>query len=332
MKVMAVLDSFKRKIDYLRISVTDRCNFRCAYCMPPGGISRSSHRDMLTYEEVLRIVRVLSSSCGITRIRLTGGEPLVRKGLIGLVQGIAAMGTIQDIAMTTNGSLLAEQARELKQAGLRRVNISLDTLDADVFSQITCGGKLEATLAGINSALAAGLSPVKINTVLTEALSVQDLEQFLALIYKSPLLVRFIEYMPVGYPGIKPGMTPDRVKRLLSNRGQGILHPVEAKVEGGGPAKYFTLPGAKGAFGFIAPVSEHFCHTCNRIRLTADGKLRPCLLSNQEVDIKSELRSGADDESIIRLFFKAVQQKPAGHRLEAEERQSFGRRMSQIGG
>lgn len=332
MRVMTLLDSWDRKIDYLRISVTDRCNFRCGYCMPPEGIIQLPHQDMLTYEEILRVVTVLSSCCGITKVRLTGGEPLVRKGLTRLIQGIAQLGMIQDISMTTNGSLLSAQAQELKQAGLNRVNISLDTLDSDRFSLITGGGKLADTLNGINSALATGLFPVKINAVLTEALSEKDLEQFTAMIYERPLIVRFIEYMPIGYQGLNPGMTPEEVRRLLSSMGNGILKPVNDGVKGCGPAKYFTLPEAKGAFGFITPVSDHFCQTCNRIRLTADGKLKPCLLSNKEINIKEVLRSRTSDESIKHLFLEALKQKPIGHRLGKDTQQKFIRRMSQIGG
>lgn len=327
-----MLDSLNRKIDYLRISVTDRCNFRCAYCMPPEGISQLLHDDMLTYEEILRIVAVLSKECGITKVRLTGGEPLVRKDLIKLIQSIAELRTIQDISMTTNGSLLADQAQELKEAGLNRVNISLDTFDSQRFTTITRGGKLSETLKGIDSALATGLLPVKINAVLTEALTVRDLEQFTAMIMEQPLIVRFIEYMPVGYQGIKAGMTPDQVKRSLSALGRGILQPVQNQIKGWGPAKYFTLPGAKGSFGFITPVSDHFCQTCNRIRLTADGRLKPCLLSNKEINVKEVLQAGASDEAIKELFFETLKQKPMRHHLGQDNESSFRRRMSQIGG
>ncbi len=329
---MAVLDTFRRKIDYLRISVTDRCNFRCVYCMPPEGVKQFSHQDMLTYEEILFIVDVLSNRCGIRKIRLTGGEPLVRKGLIRLISGIAQIGTIEDLSMTTNGSLLADQALELKKAGLSRVNISIDTLDAGRFSQITRGGDLEKTLQGVNQAMKAGLAPVKINVVLTSALSVRDLEQFAAMVYDNPLIVRFIEYMPIGHSEIAAGMTPGEVKRLLSGMGNGMLRPVSAGIKGSGPAGYYTMAGAKGAFGFITPVSDHFCRTCNRMRLTADGKLKPCLLSDKEIDVKTALRSGANSGVIAGLFFEAVRQKPAGHRLNANDQQNFNRYMSQIGG
>lgn len=326
-----MLDVLNRKIDYLRISVTDRCNFRCAYCMPPDGIHQLAHEDMLSYEEILRIVAILSKECGIRKVRITGGEPLVRKDLMTLIQGIKHLGTIQDISMTTNGSLLAGQAQELKAAGLDRVNISLDTFDSTRFSLITRGGKLSETLKGIDSALAAGLLPVKINAVLTEALTEKDLNQFAAMVYEQPLIVRFIEYMPIGYQGIKPGMTPDQVKRCLSTLGRGLLHPVQNKVKGWGPARYFTLPGAKGSFGFITPVSDHFCQTCNRIRLTADGRLKPCLLSNQEINVKEVLKAGSD-ETIKQLFGEALRQKPLHHHLGQDDESSFRRHMSQIGG
>lgn len=325
-------DGFRRKIDYLRISVTDRCNFRCLYCMPPEGVRQFSHRDILTYEEILYIVDVLSHYCGITKIRLTGGEPLVRKGLTRLIHGIAQLGTIEDLSMTTNGSLLAEHAPELKQSGLNRVNVSIDTLDAARFSQITRGGDLAETLRGIAHALQAGLLPVKINVVLTAALSVQDLEQFAAMVYDQPLIVRFIEYMPVGGNEMAAGMTSGQVKQLLADMGKGSMQPVGARITGCGPARYYTLAGARGAFGFITPVSDHFCPACNRMRLTADGKLKPCLLADQEIDVKNALRSGADRGVMAGLFLEAVRRKPAGHRLNADDHAQFSRSMSQIGG
>lgn len=327
-----MLDQYRRKIDYLRISVTDRCNFRCAYCMPPDGVKQLPHNDMLTYEEILYIVNVMSNRCGIRKIRLTGGEPLVRKHLIRLISGIVQMGTIDDLSMTTNGSLLADQALTLKKAGLNRVNISIDTLDAGRFSQITRGGDLKKTLRSVNNAIKAGLSPVKINVVLTTALSVQDLREFATMVYDSPLIVRFIEYMPIGHSEVAAGMAPGEVKQLLSNMGKGSLQPVGTGIEGSGPAGYYTLDGAKGAFGFITPISDHFCWKCNRMRLTADGKLKPCLLSDKEIDIKTALRSGANRESIARLFFEAVRQKPAEHHLIKNDQQGFNRYMSQIGG
>ena len=323
-------DIHNRTIDYLRVSVTDRCNFRCAYCMPPDGLELMNHTDILSYEEFLRIIAVVSRH-GVRKVRITGGEPLVRKGIIEFIAAIKGLGTIDDLSLTTNGSLLPLMAAELKEAGLDRVNISLDTIDAGRFHQITGNrGRLEDTLTGIDSALSAGLQPVKINVVLTEAFQEKDLAWFIAKVYDSPISVRFIEYMPIGYGGAKAGMSTADVRQRLEDAA-GRLEPATAR--GNGPARYVRLPGAKGTFGFITPLSEHFCGECNRIRLTADGKLRPCLLSNQEIDVKSILRSGGTDAMIADVFFRTIAEKPAGHELcRTSGYGGFERTMSQIGG
>ena len=323
-------DIHNRTIDYLRVSVTDRCNFRCAYCMPPDGLELMNHTDILSYEEFLRIIAVVSRH-GVRKVRITGGEPLVRKGIIEFIAAIKGLGTIDDLSLTTNGSLLPLMAAELKEAGLDRVNISLDTIDAGRFHQITGNrGRLEDTLTGIDSALSAGLQPVKINVVLTEAFQEKDLAWFIAKVYDSPISVRFIEYMPIGYGGVKAGMSTAAVRQRLEDAA-GRLEPATSR--GNGPARYVRLPGAKGTFGFITPLSEHFCGECNRIRLTADGKLRPCLLSNREIDIKSILRSGGTDAMIAEAFFRTIAEKPAGHELcRTSGDGRFERTMSQIGG
>ncbi len=324
-------DSYDRKINYLRVSVTDRCNFRCSYCLPRQGVPWLSHFDILTYEELLRLIRVFSAE-GITRVRLTGGEPLVRKGIVDFVAEIKALGLIDDLSLTTNGSLLPPLAKPLKDAGLDRVNISLDTVNPDRFAEITAYGRLEDTLQGVASALEAGLSPVKLNVVLTDALSESDLTYFIEQVYHFPIAVRFIEQMPVGGCSTKPGLDVAAVKRLLNAAGFGLLTPA-ATGRGGGPAKYFHLTGSQGIFGFITPISEHFCSACNRLRLTADGRLKPCLLSNQEIDVKTRLRAGASDDELAALFRLAVREKPRGHSLcPASGHPEFQRRMSQIGG
>ncbi len=326
-----MLDGFERNINYLRISVTDRCNFRCVYCMPPQGKKWLEHADILTYEELLRLITVFSGE-GVNKIRLTGGEPLVRKGLTEFIAAIKGLGRIRDISLTTNGSLLPPLAAGLKAAGLDRVNISLDTVNPASFARLTTCGRLEDTMKGIESAMAAGLSPVKLNVVLTDALSPRDLAYFVALVYNHPIAVRFIEYMPIGGEGSNRGPDVEKVRRLLSEVGGAKLNP-SGTVRGNGPAKYYQFPKAKGAFGFITPISDHFCSACNRLRLTADGKLRPCLLSKEEIDIKTPLRGGASDRELARLFYAAVAAKPEGHTLcRASGFPDFGRSMSQIGG
>jgi cyclic pyranopterin phosphate synthase len=326
-----MLDGYGRNISYLRISVTDRCNFRCVYCMPPQGREWLDHADILTYEELLRLIKVFNGQ-GVTKIRLTGGEPLVRKGLVDFVAAITAQGGIEDISLTTNGSLLPPLARDLKAAGLNRVNISLDTVNPLSFAKLTTCGRLEDTLKGVESAMAAGLSPVKLNVVLTEALTMKDLTFFAELVYNYPIAVRFIEYMPIGGAGASRAPDIDTVRKLLNQAGRAMLKPT-GPVRGNGPAKYYRFPKAQGAFGFITPISEHFCGVCNRLRLTADGKLRPCLLSDKEIDIKTPLRSGAGDRELVALFHAAIAAKPEGHTLcRASGFPDFERTMSQIGG
>lgn len=324
-------DSHNRPINYLRVSVTDRCNFRCAYCMPTQGVKLLSHEEILSYEEFLRIIRILSSH-GVNKIRLTGGEPLIRKGIVSFIRDITALKTITDLSLTTNGSLLAVMAKELKAAGLMRVNISLDTVNPERFRQITRGGELAQTLQGLEAALAAGLTPVKLNVVLTSILEEQDIAYFINLIYRQPVSVRFIEYMPVGESQTAPGPSIEEVKHMINSFGRGTLRPT-LDIRGNGPAKYFYLPQAQGSFGFITPISEHFCGECNRIRLTADGKFKPCLLSNQEIDVKAALRNGSSDDEIAALFYRTIANKPQGHTLtNTDTSNQFFRKMSQIGG
>ncbi len=326
-----MLDSHNRSVNYLRVSVTDRCNFRCVYCSPPHGNQWLDDTEILTYEELLRLITIFSQE-GITKIRLTGGEPLVRKDIVAFVAAITAMNTIDELSFTTNGSLLPPMAHDLKAAGLHRVNISLDTVNPASFARLTTCGRLDDTLRGIESALEAGLTPVKLNVVLTEALCESDLAYFIEQVYQRPIAVRFIEYMPLGGGGMGGGPDIARVKKLLSVAGHEILNPV-GNIKGNGPARYYKFPKARGNFGFITPISEHFCGECNRMRLTADGKLRPCLLSNREVDIRTPLRNGASDAEMARLFHQAVWDKPEGHFLcRASGYPDFNRRMSQIGG
>ncbi|MFC1916316.1 GTP 3',8-cyclase MoaA [Chloroflexota bacterium] len=320
-------DSFQRPIDYLRISVTDRCNLRCIYCMPSDGVHLMSHGDILSYEEIYTIAEA-ATRLGIKKVRITGGEPLVRVGLPKLVQMLAKIKAIDDISLTTNGILLGHYAAELKSAGLLRVNISLDTLKPDRFKYITRGGNLDDVLNGIETAKSVGLNPTKINVVVMPGINDDELPDFASKTIEEDWHVRFIEHMPFSEDtSASPLVSVNEIRQRLSVLGK--LEPCSFK--GNGPAKYFRLPQAKGTIGFITPVSEHFCFQCNRLRLTADGKLRPCLLSEEEIDLRQPLRSGMSSAKLKRLIKKAVASKPLRHRL-AEGRVPKDRSFSQVGG
>ncbi len=324
-------DKFNRPISYLRVSVTDRCNLRCIYCMPFEGVCSMSHSELLTYEEIGMVVRG-AAGLGISKVRLTGGEPLARLGLVELVRIISAVPGIDDLSMTTNGILLAPVAEELKEAGLDRVNISLDTLDPEKYPRITGRGNLEDVLAGIEAAMDAGLTPVKINAVLLKGVNDDEIVELARASVRRGWNVRFIELMPLGPAGEgfpTDGPTARDAREVI----EAALGPLEAdrKLRGNGPARYYRLPGASGTIGFISPVSEHFCYQCNRLRLTSDGKLRPCLLSDHEVDLRGPLRKGASMEEIQRLLIKAIREKPEGHQL-GDHTHPKDRGMFQIGG
>jgi cyclic pyranopterin phosphate synthase len=324
-----VSDSFQRPINYLRVSVTDRCNLRCVYCMPVEGIPMLSHSDILSYEEIIAVVRA-AAELGINKVRLTGGEPLVRAGLPELVRLIAGIDAIKDIALTTNGTRLERYAAELKEAGLQRVNVSLDSLKPDRFREITRCGELNDTLAGIEAARAAGLEPVKINVVAMAGFNDDEIVDFAKKTVKDGWHVRFIELMPqAGDVPLSSRFIPvSEMRRRIETLGK--LEPYHVSV-GNGPAKYFRLPDASGTIGFITPVTEHFCYQCNRLRLTADGKLKPCLLSEEEVDLREALRRGATVDELKKLIEEAIARKPQGHKM-AEGAAHKGRPFSQIGG
>lgn len=323
-----LLDSFNRRIDYLRISVTDRCNLRCIYCTAHS-IPHLTHDDILRYEEIERVVRV-AAGIGITKVRITGGEPLLRYDLDEFVGMLSRIEGIDDISLTTNGILLAKYARELKEAGLKRVNISLDTLREDRFCKITGYDQLDDVLSGIAAAHDAGLEPVKINTVVLKGINDDEVIDFARMSISDGWHVRFIEFMPFGILGSEIAETvpvPVIRERIQS---LGKLEPYSPE-KGNGPADSYRLSGARGTIGFITPVTEHFCHNCNRLRLTADGQLRPCLLDDSEFDIKELLRNGTDADGLEGLLFQAVAQKPERHRL-GEGMAPHGRPMCQIGG
>jgi len=333
-------DTFNRPINYLRISVTDRCNLRCIYCLPPDGIHLLPHGEVLTYEEISGVAR-LAAELGINKVRLTGGEPLVRARLQELVAMLAGIDGIDDISLTTNGVHLKQHAAELKQAGLKRVNVSLDSLKRDKFERISRQDKLNDVLQGIEASKTCGLNPVKVNMVVMRGINDDEVAEFARLTVTEGWHVRFIELMPFAtdnppdghsigskanlHPAfVSAGEIKERLKRL------GNLEP-SLPITGNGPARYFRLAQAEGTIGFITPVSQHFCFSCNRLRLTAEGKLRPCLLSDREIDLRRPLRSGASPEELKEVIIEAIQEKPQKHEL-TQARASKKRLMSQVGG
>jgi len=327
-KMTGLFDSWQRQINYLRISVTDHCNLRCIYCSV-GSIPRLSHDDILRYEEIQRLAQV-AASMGINKVRLTGGEPLVRLNLSKLVELLSQIDSIDDIALTTNGILLSKYAAELKQAGLKRVNISLDTLREDRFRRITGRDNLTEVFAGIEAAHLAGLEPVKINMVVLRDINDDEVIDFARLSTSQGWHVRFIEFMPFGIPEAEAFGTVSAQEIQERIQSLGKLEPYADKT-GNGPARYYQLPGARGTIGFITPMTEHFCHTCNRLRLTSDGQLRPCLLDDDEVNLKEALRNGANTEELKQLIQQAVALKREQHHLN-EGLTPEERPMYQIGG
>ncbi len=333
-------DPFHRPINYLRISVTDRCNLRCIYCLPPEGVDLLPQGDILTYEEIVRIAG-LAAELGVNKVRLTGGEPLVRTGLSRLIGLLSRIKGINDISLTTNGILLKDYAAELKRAGLKRVNVSLDSLSREKFKRIARHDKLGDVLHGIGEAKDCGLHPVKVNMVVIKGVNDDEVIDFGRLSVTEGWHVRFIELMPFvrdnppdghsvgGKVNLNPAfMAAEEIKERLKQLGN--LEP-SLPITGNGPARYYRLPGAAGTIGFIAPVSQHFCFSCNRLRLTAEGKLRPCLLSDREVDLRRPLRSGASSADLQKIITEAIKSKPRQHGL-SRGRGSKKRLMSQLGG
>jgi GTP 3',8-cyclase len=325
-------DSFNRKITYLRISITDRCDLRCVYCMPAKGLPLKDHHDVLRYEEIAQIVRIAAEH-GVREVRITGGEPLVRPDLPSLIRMIAEIPGIEDLSLTTNGMLLERQAAALAEAGLNRVNVSLDTLNPEKFKRITRLGKLEKLWRGIEAAESSGLTPIKINTVAMRNVNDDEFLDIARLSLMHPWSIRFIELMPVNNQAPWGDDFPLPEEMYISVQEiKSILQPLNLvpfmSEVGNGPARVFHQPGAPGTIGFISPLGEHFCQQCNRLRLTADGCLRPCLLSDKEIPVLHPLRAG---QPIYPLLKKAVDIKPLEHQLEKAQypKQRF---MTQIGG
>src|SRR3989339_442010 len=315
-----MIDQYNRDINYLRVSVTDRCNLRCMYCMPKEGLSGIGHDDILRYEETPRIIGIAAGE-GIAKVRITGGEPLVRRGLTEFIASLRTMPELTDVSLTTNGILLESFAERLFEAGIRRINISLDSLNAEKYAKITRGGDIQAVLRGIRKVRETGFSPVKINIVAIKGFNDDEILDFARLTLDNPYQIRFIELMALGEAGIENN------GRYLANsviREQigtlGTLQAVNGRgTKNDGPARIYRLAGGAGEIGFISPVSRHFCHSCNRLRLTADGHLRACLLSDDEVDLKGPLRAGCTDAELEKLILGAIARKPKEHQESCDE-------------
>ena len=317
-----MIDKLGRDITYLRISVTDKCNLRCRYCMPATGVCKKSHFDMLTEEEIVTAVEA-AAALGITKVRITGGEPLVKKNIVSICQRVAAVEGIQEVCMTTNGILLPQLAKPLKETGVKRLNLSLDTLNPDKYTHITRTGRLPDFFAGLDAAFEAGFEKIKINAVLIGGFNDDEIIQMAELTKKYPVDMRFIEMMPMYDSGDFDEKAFIPYTRVLDCLPEAV--PVE---HDGGVAKLYRQPGAKGNIGLISPISSHFCDECNRIRLTADGKLKPCLHSADEYALK-----GLDFDGMKSVLEEAIRNKPVWHGdLDAMHRSQAGRNMNQIGG
>ncbi len=312
---MPLIDQHGRTHDYLRISVTDRCNLRCLYCMGKDGISQVSHHDILSYEEITALVRA-GAELGISKIRLTGGEPLVRKNLPDLVKLIKTVPGIKDLALTTNGTLLSGQAAGLKKAGLDRVNISLDSLKPGIYRQATRCGDIEMVLDGIEKALHFGLKPVKINTVLMKGINETEVADFIRLTLEKPLHVRFIEYMPIGEHDREYRDHYLPLSYVEETAAKAGLPLTPAPLPGGaGPAEAYTVKGGQGTVGLIHPISRHFCDKCNRLRLTAEGNLKACLYWQDEYSVKAVIN---DREALKKLLTRILSEKPVEHQMAGD--------------
>jgi len=318
-------DTYGRTIDYLRISVTDRCDLRCLYCMPPGGVPSLEHDVVLRFEEIEAVVRA-GVELGIKNVRLTGGEPLTRIGITTLIQKLRAVPGLNDLAMTTNGVLFSQMGPSLREVGLARVNFGISSLNPDIYGKITRSGSLSDALDGLDAAIGLGFAPIKLNVVVMRGIN-EDLTDFITLARDRPVHVRFIEYMPIGAAAHLPSFVPaSEIRQRIGVIAE--LEPLAAPVGHGPTQNAWRIRNGQGSIAIIAPVTEHVCNHCNRLRLTADGCLRPCLFSMDEIDIKPALRPTLNDEELKSLLIEAVSKKPKSLR----ETSGFDRKMSQIGG
>jgi len=327
----ALVDNYGRTISYLRLSITDRCNFNCLYCRPYNKIENLWPRDILTYEEIYRLIRI-AVGLGIKKVRITGGEPLVRKGLMDFIPQIANIPGLEDLSLTTNGALLKEKLKLIYNGGIRRLNISMDTLRRDRFQEITGNDRFTEIWDAIGLAEEMNFSPIKINMVVMNGINDDEITQMARLSTIKPYHIRFIEYMPIGVDRrtTKKLTIPEfQIKSRLEKLGK--LIPIKQR-NGNGPARRYRFEGAPGEIGFISSMTRHFCRSCNRIRITADGQLRPCLLSNMQENIKIPMRNGATDHVLSSIFLKAVKNKPFEHFLAAGKDVDVSGQMHMIGG
>lgn len=325
-----IKDKYDRQIDYFRISITDRCNLNCMYCVPHDLIPKLPHGDILKYEEILRLVRI-GVRLGITKVRITGGEPLVRKGVYRFLSELTAVDGLEDLSLTTNGVFLRDNVEKIMSAGIQRINISIDTLRRDRFLEITGQDHLKQVREGIELAHRMGIGPIKLNVVALRGINDDEILDFAKLSFSYPFHIRFIEHMAIGNTRVRIDdniLAPEIRERI---GGLGKLNPVE-KGKHDGPAELYQIEGAKGQIGFITALSNHFCHLCNRIRLTASGQLRPCLLSDYEEDLKGPMRSGCSDEELAAIFRGSAGRKGIEHQMTQDPATRVDSQMSTIGG
>ena len=327
---LQLIDKYDRRLNYLRISITDRCNLRCIYCAPKHKNPNLPHKEILRYEEILRIVRI-GVCLGISKVRVTGGEPLVRKGVYDFLSQLTQIDGLSDVSLTTNGVLLKDNIKKIRSAGIKRINISMDTLSRKKYHEITGHDMFDQVWEGIESAQNMGFDPIKINVVALNGINDDELIDIAGLSFSYPFHIRFIEYMPIGASRMNIGkqlLAPEIKKRVNV---LGKLIPVKNGINDG-PARRYKFKGAKGEIGFIHAISKHFCNECNRLRLTASGKLRPCLLSDSEEDLKGPLRRGCLDSELADVFLRAVSHKPYDHNVVCNQPVMVAGRMSAIGG
>lgn len=329
-----MFDNLNRKIEYLRISLIDRCNLRCRYCMPEQGIKKNSQRDILTLEEILHLVQLMSR-LGIRKVRLTGGEPLIRRDILSLIRNIRQISAIENVAITTNGIMLEEMAADLIAAGVDQVNISLDTLRPDVFEYITRRRGLDRVLRGLDAIEKAGCTDIKINCVPMQGVNEEDIPHLAALAKDRNIKMRYIEMMPVGcaFESGFRGINMDRVLELIAEK-HGPLIPVKDKVNKvAGPANYYRIDGFKGQIGYIDALQHKFCDKCNRVRLTSEGFLKLCLNNNEGIDLRAPLRNNASDDALLDMLSAAINRKPKEHYfLDESNALKDKRNMYQVGG
>lgn len=326
-----LIDHYERRLNYLRISITDRCNLRCLYCMPSDGLEKLEHKDILTYEEILRLARI-AARLGVDKIRLTGGEPLVRKDFPHLLPELMSITGLKDVSITTNGIYLKEHLETIRSAGVKRINISLDSLKRDRYRQITGFDGFDRVREAIFLARKMDFHPIKINMVVLKGINDDEVADFAQLSVRYPFHVRFIEYMPSGlFLHNEPlHYVSNTVIRERLEATDPLIQLTRKAIDG--PTVRYRFEGAQGEIGFISPLTHHFCQVCNRLRLTAKGHLRPCLLSDQELDLKGPMRAGASDRDLEKIFAEATDHKPRAHHLNSKDSESLSGRMSAIGG